>query len=432
MAQQTWVISGKLIVKESDITGVLTNRPLANAEVEVEASNFGVYASWGTVRTDSEGAFTLRNEKDKSKRKFKVKVRFADDELEVNTGALAGLEDFFSPKIVVFEHTQEVEGPTINIGTRTFTTGASGELGIRTNIRQATAWYMCKKIINTLQATDPYFDFKGKIRIIYPANVVGSETPYANGITRCAYIHSTSTNDRWWGAETVAHELLHLWNYDHNTGTANWLGAVACPPDLNTHGQAEQRPVAFHEGFAKYAAQALLHELWGGEANSNRERPVPYARYALVHTLHLDTIDEVERSDEGVYRALAVLTARALYKKKFGDKNTRLDTNPFTQPIEHDDYTCPEAPGLTVWDVLKVFQANSAAGWPTEWQVGNNEYGIRRFFERAADVLSALDEPTKDLMLSLIDPNNTEEPLSRCRRTLSSPIDKTQVHPVHG
>ena len=139
MAQQTWVISGKLIVKESDITGVLTNRPLANAEVEVEASNFGVYASWGTVRTDSEGAFTLRNEKDKSKRKFKVKVRFADDEIEVNTGALAELENFFSPKIVVFEHTQEVEGPTINIGTRTFTTGASGELGIRTNIRQATA-----------------------------------------------------------------------------------------------------------------------------------------------------------------------------------------------------------------------------------------------------------------------------------------------------
>ena len=225
--------------------------------------------------------------------------------------------------------------------------------------------------------------------------------------------------------------MMHLWNYDHNTGTANWLAAVACPPDLSTHGEAEQRPIAFHEGFAKYAAQALLHELWGGEANSNCDRPVPYARYALVHTLKLDTVDEVERSDEGVYRALAVLTARALYKKKFGDKNTRLDTNPFTQPIENDKYDCPEAPGLTVWDVLKVFQANSAAGWPTEWQVGNNEYGIRRFFERAADVLSALDDPTKDLMLSLIDPDNTEEPLSRCRLVPSSPIDKTQVHPVH-
>ena len=75
--------------------------------------------------------------------------------------------------------------------------------------------------------------------------------------------------------------------------------------------------------------------------------------------------------------------------------------------------------------------ATATLNWPTEWQVGNNEYGIRRFFERASDVLSALDEPTKDLMLSLIDPDNTEEPLSRCRLVPSSPIDKTQGHPVH-
>lgn len=72
--------------------------------------------------------------------------------------------------------------------------------------------------------------------------------------------------------------MMHLWNYDHNTGTANWLAAVACPPDLSTHGKAEQRPIAFQEAFAKYAEQALLHELWGGEANSNLKRPVPYAR----------------------------------------------------------------------------------------------------------------------------------------------------------
>jgi hypothetical protein len=70
---------------------------------------------------------------------------------------------------------------------------------------------------------------------------------------------------------------------------------------------------------------------------------------------------------------------------------------------------------LTIWDVLKVFQANAAAGWPTEWQVGNNDYGVRRFFERAADVLDKLDEATEDLMLSLIDPDSTVEPQSRCK-----------------
>jgi hypothetical protein len=46
--------------------------------------------------------------------------------------------------------------------------------------------------------------------------------------------------------------------------------------------------------------------------------------------------------------------------------------------------------------------------------VGNNDYGVRRFFERAADVLDKLDHATKDLMLSLIDPNSTKEPQSRC------------------
>jgi hypothetical protein len=51
---------------------------------------------------------------------------------------------------------------------------------------------------------------------------------------------------------------------------------------------------------------------------------------------------------------------------------------------------------------------------PPNGKSANNEYGIRRFFERAADVLPALNESTKDLMLRLIDPNSTEEPLARC------------------
>ncbi|HEU5086893.1 MAG TPA: hypothetical protein VFT99_05590 [Roseiflexaceae bacterium] len=412
MAQQMWEISGKLQVEESDITGVTTRRPLANVEVEVMASNFGVYASWGEVRTNSDGEWTLRKEKDKSKRKFKIKARFADSELEVNTGLLANIEDYLSPAIVVFEHDHEVEGPDIQIGTRCFKAGASGELGELTNIRQAITWYLCKTVINTMQANDSYFSFDGKIHIVYPSNVV-SNIPYANGVTRCAYIQTA-----WWSPDTVLHEMSHLWNYDHNYGTANWIGAVLCPPDFDTHSLAERRPIAFHEGFAEYAAQALLHEIWGNEPNSIRERPLPYSRNALVESLHLHTRDEVEQSDQGVFRALALLTSRALYKRRFGDKDTRLDSYPYAQAVSTPTRDCPEPPRLTIWDVLKVFQANPGAGWPTEWQVGNNDYGVVRFFERAADVLPALDEATKDLMLNLIDPNGTLEPQSRCESSL--------------
>jgi hypothetical protein len=209
--------------------------------------------------------------------------------------------------------------------------------------------------------------------------------------------------------------VCHLWNYDHNYGTANWFGAVFCPPDLNTHGQAERRPIAFHEGFAKFASRELLRELWGDGPDSLWTKDLPYTRYALVHRLGLHTADEVEENDEGVFRALCLLTGRAIYARKFGNKNTRLSSDPYPDKVDISGLDCPENPRLTVWDVLKVFQANPAAGWPTEWQVGNNDYGVRRFFERAADVLDKLDEGTKNLMLSLIDPNSTAEPQARCR-----------------
>jgi hypothetical protein len=434
MAQVTWTITGRILLEENEVngSGQAVTRSLTNVEVEVLASNFGAYASWGTVRTDSNGYFTLKNTKDQSKRKIKVKVRFADGELEINTGALANPADFVSPAIEVFEHNHEVDGPTIDIGTRTFKAGAAGELGDRVNRRRAIAWYVCKTLINTFQAKDSYFDFKGKVKVIYPANVV-SGLCYANGLTRSVYMHTTNSKDLW-DVQVLIHEFMHLWNYDHNDGTANWFGAVFCPPDLSTHSQAERRPIAFHEGFAEFAAWELLLELWGDEPNSTRTKQLPYTRYALVHELYLDTVDEVEQNDRGVFRALCLLAGRAIYARRFGDKNTRLDSNPNPEKVDNARLTCPDNPRVTIWDVLKVFQANSAKGYSTQWQVGN-DFGVRRFFDRAAGILDNLDDPTKDLMLSLIDPNSVEEPQSRCQEVSlqiggSQPIGAGQVSAV--
>ena len=51
---------------------------------------------------------------------------------------------------------------------------------------------------------------------------------------------------------TLVHEVMHLWNYQHNAGVSNWLGAVW--GDSDTAGHQEQPNIAFHEGFAEYAA----------------------------------------------------------------------------------------------------------------------------------------------------------------------------------
>lgn len=423
MGQVTWEITGRLTVEEDEIngSGLPMIRVLAGVEVEVSASNFGTYSSWGKVHTNADGYFTLRNVKDESKRKIKVKVRFADSTLEINTGLLANPADFISPAIEVFEHSQEVEGPHINIGTRCFKSGGAGELGNLDNRRRAIAWYFTKTLMNALTDHDPYFAFKSKIKVIYPANVVSGQC-YANGLTRSVYIHSTDKSDQW-SVPTLAHELSHIIYYDHNYGTANWFAAVFCPPDMSTHSQSERPQIAMAEGFAEFAAWEWLRELWGHEAGSTREKKLPYTRYALVHSLHLNTIDEVEQSDVGVERALRLLTARAFYARKFGDKHTQLESNPYPLKVSTPFVDCPPHPKVTIWDVLKVFQANPGAGWPTEWQVGSSDYGIRRFFERAADVLDNLDEQTKNLMLDLIDPNGIKEPSSRCTKNLT---------PVHG
>ena len=61
---------------------------------------------------------------------------------------------------------------------------------------------------------------------------------------------------------------MHLWNYDHNHGTINWLGAVCSlrgehPIDLTTHNTQENPNVAFAEGCSEWASNALLNAVWG-------------------------------------------------------------------------------------------------------------------------------------------------------------------------
>ncbi|HKP72639.1 MAG TPA: hypothetical protein VJT82_06860 [Pyrinomonadaceae bacterium] len=413
MAKVTWKITGKLLVREQVVSGVLATRPLANVEVNVSASNLGVYNSWGMARTDADGNFTFSIEKDQSKRKIKVKVLFADDEFEISSSVLGDVGEFLSPWVEIFEHDHEVEGPTINIGTKTFADGAGGELGERDHVRRAITWYAVKKLISTLKSKDSYFAYKKQFKVVYPAHNV-SGACYANGITRAAYIHSTDKNDQW-SVQTVFHEVMHLWNYDHNHGTANWFGAVFCPPDFNTHSQAERPNIAFHEGFAEFASWELLYEIWGrSEAGSTRKKILPYTRYSLLHEYKLDTVDELEQSDDGVTNALRVLVMPQLYDYRFGHKDRQLDTEPYPkQVVNHANaLDCPHPVSFAnVWDVLRVFKAAPDKGYPTEWQVGGKDNGVRRFIERAGDILDNLDNNTKNLMLSLIDPNSREEPV---------------------
>jgi len=405
MAKQTWTIKGQLRVREDESTGSEQARNLKDVEVEVAGSTISRstgWNKWGTVRTGKGGHFTLTASKDKKARYIRVRVRFKDDDLDVKGPVLSALD---SNRHTVYKSTSKLEGPAIDIGTRTFQAGGNQDLGEEDYRRQAVVWYLCRTAIDTLVEKDPYFAFKKKINVIYPATVV-SGVPYANGVDRTAYIHR---GDIWWSAGTVLHEMMHLWNYDHNHGTANWLKAVCF--DWNTHGQQEEPNIAFREGFAQYAAEELLYHIWGQEKQLPSNRKHLFDRG--LRTLHM-----VERSDQGVISGLHLLTARGKigpYKFVFGTSSNAPDGGGSRVGIDKTRlHGCPEAPKLDFWDVLRAFKAHPAAGWETEWQVGKDDYELVRFYDRCTDIYDSIDRTTQGLLLDCLDPSKTNEPREAC------------------
>lgn len=426
MANITWTVSGRLRVTMAEekllSSPFVVTADLQNAEVEVEGSSLesGGFASWGTARTNHRGQFTLTASKPDAQRRIRVRVRFRDDDLKVTAPSPA------SDWTEVFTSPNKVAPPRVDIGTYTFR--KTGEPRADDHYKRAATWYICKAVIHKLVERDPAFAFKDKVTIVYPAKAINGS--YANGLTRSVYINFVSSNDDGpdygdqWDVPTVLHEFMHIWNYDHNHGASNWLGAVTWDADGSTHSFQEKPAIAFHEGFAEYAKDELLHHIWGYDKPSLLSRQGLVARKRVsgdrirgpVKT-PLDTIEMVERNEDGVIQALHLLTTPDIYTRTFGTESS-VPPNEDAGTVSPAPSFCPRPPEITFWDVLSVFKPNADAGWPTAWEAKQSS-GLLRFYDRAADILQAFDQETKALYLELLDRKSTVEPQGRCGVSVS-------------
>ncbi len=423
-----WVISGRLQVRETEIDGDLHDRDLIGVEVEVSASDLGAdgpWTQWGTTRTSRTGEFSLREQNAGKSRFLRVRARLVGSDLEVNESKLDDLASFDLLDTnwrIVWKSERQLEGPNVAVGTRRFASGGGWDLGNETFRRQALIWYVLRTTIDRLVAEDSWFAIGHKIAAIYPAHAIGG-TSYANGLTRMIYLHQGKP-DTHWHPDTVIHEFIHLWNYAHNHGTINWVGAVCSlrgddPVDLTTHNVQENPSVAFAEGFSNWAANALLHELWGLRLAR------PFNRRHVVRELGLPTLEQVEKSDYGVDGALRLLhcdDGAGWWSHLFGTADTVPDRRPDDDGNGVADFASetgvapltqrvvPPGPDhLALWDVLRVFRANPGRGWDTDWQVGNVDYGIVRFIDRACDI-HRLGDDVRQMLKRSIDPLATDEP----------------------
>lgn len=428
MADINWTISGRLRVKMAEdklmagSTVFAVTGDLQNAEVEVEGSSLesGGFASWGTTRTDDTGQFTLSVSKPNAPRRIRVRVRFRDDDLKVTAPAPG------SDWTDLFTSPTKVAPPRVDIGTCTFK--RTNDVHADDHYKRAATWYLCKTVINALVARDPAFAFKDRVTIVYPAKAINGS--YANGLTRSVYINFVDSNNRepdfgdQWDVPTVLHEFMHIWNYDHNHGASNWLGAVTWDADGSTHSFQEKPVIAFHEGFAEYAKDELLHHIWGFDKPALRSRQglngfkrVAGDRMPGRVPRPLDTIDMVECNEDGVRQALHLLTTPDIYSRTFGTEDSVPPSND-ARTVSPTPSFCPRPPDIDFWDVLAVFKPNADAGWPTAWEAKQSS-GLRRFYDRAADILPGFDQATKELYLELLDRKSTVEPQGRCGVSVS-------------
>lgn len=406
MADIEWTVHGRLQVKES-----LTNKPtntttqnihdIENAAIKVHgATASGFWKEWATGLTDENGNFSINATKSDKPHFIKIEAVFIDDDLElVFEQGLIEHRNF-----TIFKSEQKINGPDVDAGTLRFEDGKSLDLGQERGIRTATTWHIVKRAMEKIIDKNPDFAFKKRFKI---------ENHRGGGAKGNAIGRKISLGRKSFEIDVILHEMMHIWDYDHNQGTSNW--PLAACIGFNTHNHREFKNIAFHEGFAEYAAWELLHHIWGWDKLLPSTRHILYNRDKQA----MHSIDEIEHDDDGVIHGLRLVTATDPGALHLGDAWAD-QQNSVTRESTDSTRHCPQCPHLMdLWDVLTVFLPNEDRGVSDFWNVTKNKNGLIVFLERAVRMIPSYTQEAHEAMLMLLNPAEYVQPRSLCDRFCS-------------
>jgi hypothetical protein len=404
---KVWTITGRVRVRESEIDGVSHDRPLKGIEVKVSASDIGAdgpWTEWGTVRTDADGDFALSESNNGRTRFLRVQARLVGVDLAIEDGTggdIKSLDLLDRNWRTIWKSETQREGPAVSVGTRVFASRQPLDLGNSTFRRQALIWYVLRAAIDRLEDEDPWFSVNREIKAIYPANTFLSTS---NSDYDTIHLHQGQPDDDWY-PDVVLRFFMLLWQRNHTDGLRKMSGFPTA---------------ASAQGFALFASNALLHELWAIRLNT------PLNRRAVAVELALSTLDEIDGSEPGVENALRLLRCgerKGWWSHLFGTAQSYPDNRPDDGgdgEVDHPDEVgvkfrldgrvLPAGPySLSLWDVLRTFRASPAKGWDTDLEVGNPDYSVLRFIDRAVDI-HELGDDVRTMLRRCIDPLAIDEP----------------------
>lgn len=439
MAKTEWRIEGRVQVLDNLTTfrfgdnmqdplagagtdGPAIARPLANIRVRVSAKrevNDPSFAKWEEGRTDNEGRFNIQTMQRDVGSWILVEVRFDNDDLAVMDARGADTRRE-SPWIVIFRDGAPIppQGRSRNVGDVAFGDVNATQAGVRDEDerKRAVFWVAAKGYIDILRRQNPggtFLAFKGKVTVVFPAPTVG-DASYATHITkRMVHVDPSRLNGGML-ILTLLHEMSHIWNYDHNKGWTRWpnsMLSVRHGYDMDTANKQEWPAIAFHEGFAEYAGWELYHELFG----LPHLRPYRRAFFAQHARTGLKSLAEAQNNWLAAMNGLLYLTLPNLDHYRLGSATDPGGTS-ITAAKATPILGAPASrrfPGMSVFDVMRIFEGRPGTPFPDDWGVGHRNVGLFDFYDRVEALsLGRLDTDTKLLLLELLDPNSTREPVT--------------------
>lgn len=398
-----WTVKGT--VKVEHILGKLKKKfgtsPLKGIEVKVSAKTkvggiWGTYNSWGTVRTDANGKFSISKDKSTGDRKFRVQVKFQDNDLEVRH-SLANVSTTKVKWYTIVKAARRSSG-TIDFGNLIFKKGGKHDLGEFEPRRHADIWKLMQMAMERLKDMGSEFEFTTQVKIKFPHDpptppIIGN-IAYANPTTKVVYIPRDEFD-----ADTILHETGHIWAYNHMSGEFCLTEALILTQD--THGLVNDHCVAFGEGFAGYWKDKMMEELFG-------DAPVlPYNRVYLNKDLKLTNKDLMQRHNKGWQSVFHTLSTENLYVYDFLEANTSGTSDKYIVPKYSLLRKC-ESPKIGFQKVMKVFNDHPDKGYPKKLK--RKETTITAFLERAEAILYKMTPEYREMYVNLVNPSKTGQP----------------------
>ncbi len=472
--KKTWVIKGNINVRHElpEVTAAFAaTGPLHGILVKVSAKQkiAGVWTPWNAwdeATTDVNGNFEIKNEKSDNKRRFKIEVKFKNDELKI-FGAhsallrtvLGSMLALLTPtkltsiifiqilrlvsrvlyktewhKIYEDENNIEHSPGTVNLpssGELTFEENGALSLGEDEPRKHAQIWFVYKKTFKFLKdlgqeipATrpvaikfphhNPLFDLNLPLGNITISNVL--EASYTDPANQIIYLVENSDHSEFL-LDVMIHELMHIWLFRHTRGelTLAWQNTV--------HGGVHHLPekhsyVSFHEGFAEWLSNQAQRQLFKVSAptiyGALDDLGVPLSREGL-RAASLNSFEDAERNEFAWISLFNMMVTNNLHLFDFNGTSLYAESILTPSPL----FTC-SSPFITTRDVLRAIPANTQRG--LEENITKDEMNFDGFLKRAEAVIPSLSEVHTGLYKKLLDPGDTINPHDiLCHKSIVTP-----------